>query len=64
MELACYSVSGILGGVSWAEVPCVAVSWAEFLDHFVRRNFAGGIFTQGNLLGGISWLDGFCLTQS
>ena len=52
-------VGNLLGGVSWPEVPCVAFSWEEFLGHFVRWNFAGGIFTQGNLLAGISWLDGF-----
>ena len=45
------------GGISLVEAPC-------FTHVFVRWNFTGGIFMQGNLLGGISWLDGFCLTQS
>ena len=47
MDLACCPVSGIPRWNFLAEVPCVAFSWVEFLDQFVRWKFAGGMFFAG-----------------
>ena len=38
------------------------LAWVEILGHFIRWNFAGGICTQGNLLGGVSWAGWFLLS--